>query len=35
MNFKKLLKMIKTGKIIDAKTICAALVYESKFMDKK
>ena len=34
MNFKKLLKMIKTGKIIDAKTICAALVYESKFMDK-
>ena len=35
INFKKLLKMIKTGKIIDAKTICAALVYESKFMDKK
>ena len=35
MNFKKLLKMIKTGKIIDAKTICAALVYESRFMDKK
>ena len=34
MNFKKLLKMIKTGKIIDAKTICAALVYESKFMNK-
>ena len=34
MNFQKLLKMIKTGKIIDAKTICAALVYESKFMNK-
>ena len=34
INFKKLLKMIKTGKIIDAKTICAALVYESKFMNK-
>ena len=34
MNFKKLLKMIKTGKIIDAKTICAALIYESKFMNK-
>ena len=27
--------MIKTGKIIDAKTVCTALVYESKFMDKK
>ena len=26
MNFKKLLKMIKSGKIIDAKTICAQLV---------
>ena len=35
MNFKKLLKMIKNGKIIDAKTICAALVYESKFIDTK
>ena len=35
MNFQKLLKMIKTGKIIDAKTICAALVYESKSIDTK
>ena len=35
MNFKKLLKMIKNGKIIDAKTICAALVYESKSIDTK
>ena len=35
INFKKLLKMIKTGKIIDAKTICAALVYESKSIDTK
>ena len=35
INFKKLLKMIKNGKIIDAKTICAALVYESKSIDTK
>lgn len=34
MNFKKLLKLIKSGKIIDVKTICAALLYESKFMSK-
>jgi len=27
MNFKKLLKMIMSGKIVDSKTICAALTY--------
>ena len=32
---QSLLKMIKNGKIIDAKTICAALVYESKSIDTK
>ena len=27
INFKKLLKMIMSGKIVDSKTICAALTY--------
>ena len=27
IDFKKLLKMITNGKIIDSKTICAALTY--------
>jgi len=30
MDFKKLLAMIKAGKIIDSKTICAALTYAAK-----
>ena len=30
VDFKKLLKMIKTGKIIDSKTICAVLTYALK-----
>ena len=30
MDFKKLIQMIKTGKIIDSKTICAVLTYASK-----
>lgn len=30
MDFKKLLKMIKAGKILDSKTICAALTYAAK-----
>lgn len=29
-DFNKLIKMIKSGKIIDSKTICAALVYAAK-----
>ncbi len=34
MNFKRLLGLIKSGKITDLKTICAALIYESKFFGK-
>lgn len=30
IDFKKLLNLIKAGKIIDSKTICAALVYAQK-----
>ena len=30
MNFKKLLQMIKSGKIQDSKTICAVLTYAAK-----
>lgn len=30
MDFKKLLRMIKTGKIQDSKTICAVLTYAAK-----
>lgn len=30
MDFKKLLEMIKTGKIQDSKTICAVLTYAAK-----
>ena len=30
MELSKLLKMIKTGKIIDSKTICAVMVYAAK-----
>jgi ADP-ribose pyrophosphatase len=30
IDFKKLLNMIKTGKIVDSKTICAALVFALK-----
>lgn len=30
INFKKLLKMIKNGEIIDSKTICAVLFYAAK-----
>ncbi len=30
MDFKKLIQMIKTGKIIDSKTICAVLTYAAK-----
>ncbi len=30
MDFKKLLRMIKTGKIIESRTICAALTFAAK-----
>ena len=30
MDFKKLIQMIKSGKIIDSKTICAVLTYAAK-----
>ncbi len=30
IDFKKLIQMIKTGKIIDSKTICAVLTYAAK-----
>ena len=30
MDFKKLLRMIKTGKIVESRTICAALTYAVK-----
>ena len=30
MDIKKLIGMIKTGKIIDSKTICAVMVYAAK-----
>jgi len=30
MDFQKLLKMIKAGKIIDSKTICTVLIYAAK-----
>jgi len=30
MDLKKLIQMIKTGKIIDSKTICAVLTYAAK-----
>ncbi len=34
INFEKLLQLIKNGKILDGKTIAAALMYESKFWEK-
>ena len=34
MDLQKLLKMIKVGKIRDAKTICAALTYATKNSNK-
>lgn len=34
INFEKLLQLIKNGKILDGKTIAAALMYESKFLEK-
>ena len=34
INFEKLLRLIKNGKILDGKTIAAALKYESKFWEK-
>ena len=34
INFEKLLRLIKNGKILDGKTIAAALMYESKFWEK-
>ena len=30
MNIKKLIGMIKAGKIIDSKTICAVMIYAAK-----
>jgi len=30
MEFQRFIKMIKSGKIIDSKTICAVMVYAAK-----